>query len=135
MPVFTRVSGGKSYKVHSEAKLRDGFIRNDIIYNTNLFSFCYAIVDVVQLGAGSAYGGNWAPKKEEDQRFLGESGRIIRTEDKYVKDTKIGEDGRAIMERHYTDHFRADKHSDPHDHEINWAEDGSPRLGPPIILG
>ena len=71
---------------------------------------------------GSAYGGKWKPKKEEDKRFLGKPGEIKETRmpngDLYA--TKIGEDGRAIRERHYTDHRRPDKHSAPHDHEIHW---------------
>lgn len=45
----------------------------------------------------------------------------------------MGEDGRAVRERHYTDHNRADKHTDPHDHDINWDPDrGNPLSGPPI---
>lgn len=78
--------------------------------------------DGCRMGMGSAYGGKWKPKKEEDKRFLGQPGEIKETRmpngDLYA--TKIGEDGRAVRERHYTDHRRPDKHSDPHDHEIHW---------------
>ena len=78
--------------------------------------------NVVQLGAGSAYGGNWVPKNEDAERYLGEAGQVKTTYDRNgnQRDTKIGEDGRATIERHYTDHGRPDKHSDPHDHEISW---------------
>ena len=77
--------------------------------------------DGCRMGMGSAYGGKWKPKKEEDKRFLGQPGEIkITYVSGYKVATKIGEDGRAIRERHYTDHRRPDKHSDPHDHEIHW---------------
>ena len=73
-------------------------------------------------GGGSAYGGKWKPNpnKPADSRFLGEPGEIKRTfKDGYWVDTKIGDDGRAVMERHYTDHCRAHTgHTNPHDHPI-----------------
>ena len=55
-------------------------------------------------GSGSAYGGKWRPQKPEDYRLLGTPGEIKVT---FAKDgtrieTKIGEDGRAVAERHYT---------------------------------
>jgi len=82
---------------------------------------------VVQLGAGSAYGGNWVPSKEADERFLGEPNSINHYDtEKYEIDTKIGESGRAEMERHYTDHGYPKYHSSPHDHIINYNSDGSP---------
>lgn len=34
--------------------------------------------------------------------------------------TKIGDDGRAILERHITDHNQPNAHSNPHDHPISW---------------
>ncbi|WP_085833810.1 hypothetical protein [Clostridium merdae] len=79
---------------------------------------------------GSAFGGEWRPKKPDDERFLGKPGEIKTTYDKrgFRIDTKIGEDGRAIRERHYTDHKRSDIHSNPHDHIINW---NSPKHGKP----
>ena len=50
-------------------------------------------------GMGSAYGGEWQPKKEEDKRFLGEPGEvkttIMKNGERY--DTKIGPDGRARL--------------------------------------
>ena len=83
-------------------------------------------------GGGSAYGGEWQPSKADDARFLGNPGDIINsTAGKgYERDTWIGEDGRAFMERHYTDHLRPWVHSDPHDHFITWDTDrGNPILG------
>ena len=47
--------------------------------------------------------------------------------------TKIGSDGRAEIERHETDHNRGDKHTNPHDHKIDWnTPDEHPMPGPPI---
>ena len=79
---------------------------------------------------GSAYGGDWKPSKPEDYRLIGQPGEVKIT---FRKDgtkvaTKIGEDGRAIAERHYTDHKQPWAHSNPHDHRINWI---SPRYGIP----
>lgn len=84
------------------------------------------------MGGGGGGGGNpagWKPKKPEDERYLGKPGEIKR--DGY-KETKIGEDGRASKERHNADHGTPNKHSNPHDHDINWNPDGSPRHGSPI---
>ena len=49
-------------------------------------------------GGGSAYGGKWRPSKEDDKRFVGSPGSINRTVDAHgnLRETKIGEDGRAI---------------------------------------
>ena len=80
--------------------------------------------------------GNWKPKKEEDKRFLGKPNSTKRTHKDNKKggydiDTKIGPDGRATKERHYTDHGFPKKHSSPHDHEINW-DNGYPDPGKAI---
>ena len=88
-------------------------------------------------GGGSAYGGRWRPNpnKPTDSRYIGEPGEIKRTfKDGYWVDTKIGEDGRAVMERHYTDHCRAHTgHTNPHDHPITWDNPTEhPQLGPAI---
>lgn len=75
-------------------------------------------------GGGSAYSGNWRPNpnKPYDGRYIGVPGEIKRTfKDGYWVDTKIGDDGRAIIERHYTDHCRSHTgHANPHDHIISW---------------
>ena len=89
-------------------------------------SYGYVLADS-QKGMGSAYGGDWqpSPNKPEDARFLGEPGEIKYThfEGKnggYERATKIGDDGRAIKERHFTDHNQPSKHTNPHDHFISW---------------
>ena len=87
-------------------------------------------------GGGSAYGGKWKPAKTEDERFLGKPGEIKQTHSVgkrggYDRETKIGDDRRAVMERHHTDHDTPSVHSDPHDHIIDWSG-GFPKPGPPI---
>ncbi len=83
-------------------------------------------------GSGSAYGGKWIPKKEEDKRLLGEPGEIKETFTKNGEKrwTKIGEEGRATKERHFSDHNRPLIHTNPHDHIIDWDENsGRPIFG------
>lgn len=87
-------------------------------------------------GMGSAYGGEWQPKKEEDKRFLGEPGEIKTTKittkkSSYIVKTKIGNDGKAVLERHETEHGTPNSHSNPHNHEIDWSK-GFPYIGKPI---
>ena len=91
--------------------------------------------DGCRMGMGSAYGGKWKPKKETDKRYLGQPGEIkITYVSGYKVATKIGEDGRAVRERHFTDHNRGHTgHTNPHDHIINWDPDrGNPLPGRPI---
>lgn len=92
--------------------------------------------DISFKGMGSAFGGEWKPSKPEDERYIGKPGEIKKTQSTgkrggYTRETKIGADGKAAKERHYTDHDNATKHSDPHDHDIDWSS-GFPHPGPPI---
>lgn len=75
----------------------------------------------------------WTPKSKEAERFLGEPGEIIETFDKNGERrlTKIGEDGKATRERHYSDHNKGHMHSNPHDHNIDWTN-GKPNFSSPI---
>lgn len=87
-------------------------------------------------GMGSAFGGKWQPHKPDDERFLGKPGEVKQTQSigkrgGYAREAKIGEDGRATIERHHTDHDSPVVHSDPHDHGIDWSY-GFPHLGPQI---
>jgi len=88
---------------------------------------------MVSAGGGSAYGGDWKPSKPEDYRLIGKPGEIKIT---YAKDgtrieTKIGADGRAVAERHYSSNPNQKYHSNPHDHKINWEP---PRYGIPNFV-
>ena len=99
-------------------------------------SGCVLREDASLKGMGSAFGGAWIPAKPDDQRFLGKPGEVKSsfTSGKhggYKRETKIGDDGKAVVERHYTDHLRPDKHTDPHDHIIDWTR-GFPIPGKPI---
>lgn len=73
-------------------------------------------------GGGSAFGGQWKPKSEADTRLVGNPGEIKITYDKKgtMRKTKIGEDGLAKIERHYTNHDMPKFHTNPHDHKITW---------------
>lgn len=82
----------------------------------------------VELGGGSAYGGNWRPNpnKPADQRYLGTPGTVNVT---YTKkggkiETHIGQDGRADYEVHHTDHGYPKYHDVPHVHDVIWDELG-----------
>lgn len=84
-------------------------------------------------GMGSAYGGEWQPKKEEDKRFLGKPGEI---KESYSRSgvrqlTKMGKNGKAEIERHFSDHGTPKSHTNPHDHKIDWSR-GFPDPGKPI---
>lgn len=82
----------------------------------------YLIGGYTDKGGGSAYGGKWKPTKADDERFIGNPGDINRTNDSNgsPRETKIGQDGRAAGERHYSNHGNSSKHSIPHDHKITW---------------
>ena len=98
--------------------------------NTNgkiIKRYCY-----IEKGGGSAYGGEWVPKDENSKRFLGEpdsveTHTITTGKGSYDTDVKYGNDGKAIAERHYTDHGKPHAHSNPHDHEITW-ENNHPNI-------
>ena len=98
-------------------------------------SYGYVLKDNFK-GMGDAYGGGWKPKNSDDERFLGNPGDVKTTRSSgkkggYTRNTKIGSDGKATRERHCTDHNTPSKHSDPHDHNIDWSN-GYPSFGPPI---
>lgn len=87
-------------------------------------------------GMGSASGintPNWTPKKPEDEKFLGKPGEIKETFNQHGERylTKIGKNGYATKERHYSYHYNPNSHSNPHDHNIDWSGN-HPNLGPPI---
>lgn len=92
------------------------------------------IHDRAEKGSGSAYGGEWIPKKPEDERFIGEPGEIKETfSNGYRIQTRIGANGKADFEYQFTDHHRPDKHTNPHGHTISWiCPPGYPNLSGPI---
>lgn len=86
--------------------------------------------------AGDVNSPTWTPKKPEDKRFMGKPGEIKesvnRKGEKYL--TKIGKNGYATAERHCSTHGYDSKHSNPHDHKIDWSNN-YPDLGSPINYG
>ncbi len=67
-------------------------------------------------------------KNEKDQRFYGNPGDINTQGN---TDTLIGPDGSAQTERHNTTHGNPKIHSNPHDHDITWDENGKPNFSKP----
>lgn len=85
-------------------------------------------------GGGSANGGDWKPKDENSERFKGPPDSIKENSIKTKKGgyntlDKYDSNGKATHERHNTDHGRPDKHSNPHDHMVDWDK-GYPNLSP-----
>jgi RHS repeat-associated protein len=72
---------------------------------------------------------NTEETKDKDARLKGKPGDINKEGD---KETKIGPDGRATRERHHSDHGNPRRHTNPHDHDIDWTENGDPSFGKPI---
>lgn len=91
-------------------------------------------------GGGSAYGGKWRPNpnKPNDQIFYGEANSVQRyyistRNGGYWVQVKYGDDGRAVMIRHETEHTPGSGHTNPHDHEVIWVgPDEHPVPGSPI---
>lgn len=99
---------------------------SSIIYKTGYIS----------KGGGSAFGGEWQPKDANSERFIGVPNTtkvnfVSTKKGSYKVEDKYDEKGHAVWERHYTDHYKPSKHSDPHDHEINWDKN-HPDLSSPI---
>ena len=113
--------------------------KNNSDKNLYIKHFSGYIVPYDSKGMGSAGVSNtptWTPKKPEDKRLVGKPGEIKesfnRKGDKYL--TKIGKNGYAIKERHFSNHGNGSKHSNPHDHKIDWSNN-FPSLGSPINYG
>lgn len=83
--------------------------------------------------AGNTDTPTWKPKKPEDKRFIGKPGEIKESVDGKGEKrlTKIGKNGYATKERHCGDHDYPNKHSSPHDHDIDW-QNNHPNLSKPI---
>ena len=68
-------------------------------------------------------------QSNNNDKLKGKPGEIKRNG---KQETKIGTDGRAIKERHNTDHGNPKVHTNPHDHDITWDEEGNPVYSDPI---
>ena len=66
--------------------------------------------------------------RDKDARLKGNPGEVNK---EGYKETKIGPDGKATKERHWTDHRKPHKHTNPHDHDISWDQNDNPVFGPP----
>ncbi|MBD5146616.1 MAG: DUF4417 domain-containing protein [Ruminococcus sp.] len=121
-----------SWKHMNDDIVKDSGIKHIIGYTSCLNKPVITKTGFVMKGGGSAYGGEWRPKDEDDERLVGKPGEIKEsTHDGYKTLTKIGESGYAERERHFTDHNNSNKRTDPHDHIITW-EDNHPNFSKPI---
>ena len=64
-------------------------------------------------------------------QFFGKPGEIKDGPEDYKK-THIGEDGRADMQQHNTNHSNPKLHPNPHWHKVDWSPNGNPILSPNI---
>ena len=120
------ICGAEPLPAGSKLVIKSGYVvnRNDEYYN-----------NIIQTGMGSVYGGKWRPRNEFEERLWGKPGEIKVS---YKKDgtkfeTKIGDNGKASLERHHTTAPNPKYHSNPHDHKINWDNpDEHPDFGPAI---
>lgn len=130
------------YEMSSWRHMEDDIVSEESVKHTYEVLTKPVVHDIIKKmgyickGGGSAFGGGWKPKKPDDQRFLGKPNTIKDTVKQnrrggYSRRTKYGNDGRAEMERHETDHGRPDQHSNPHDHRIDWSK-GYPDPQSPI---
>ena len=65
----------------------------------------------------------------DNNRLFGRPGQVNRTR---TTETRIGRDGRAVRERHHTNHNNSRRHTNPHDHTITWDQNGNPVFSDPI---
>lgn len=118
------------------------YAKTNNLQKSNSSLYIKTFYGYVNKGGGSANGQNsgnpepeqiWSPKNKEAERFLGKPGEVIETFDKNGERmlTKIGRNGKAVKERHYSNHNKGHKHSNPHYHNIDW-NDGHPNFSSPI---
>jgi hypothetical protein len=78
------------------------------------------------------YGTKIRYELNKKERFEGQPGEVVVTLQSGNRDvflTKIGSGGKAVSERHLTDHKRPSTHSNPHDHAIKDVIGGIPTYG------
>ncbi|MCM1364384.1 MAG: DUF4417 domain-containing protein [Faecalibacterium sp.] len=122
------------YDLSSWRHYEDDIVKSNNVKAERIKHIYGYVSNYIKKGTGSAYGGDWKPKKKDDERFLGTPNSIKQyvTKNNEVYETKIGSDGRAYMERHHTTHHREHTgHTNPHDHMVDWSR-GFPSLGEPI---
>lgn len=89
------------------------------------------------MGAGGG-GGSFGKTKGGRQNSSTRNrlyGRPGNSKKSGTNETFYGPDGRAELERHYTDHGTPNIHTNPHDHIITWDDKGNPDFGEHINIG
>lgn len=120
------LSSWQHYEDDAEKSFNNVFIENT--EHIRIFKYhCGQVLSDIEKGSGSAFGGRWKPKKEEDERYIGQPGeiKVTYTRTGYKRLTKIGEDGYAVRERHFSVHSHPNSHTNPHDHIIDWSNNYS----------
>lgn len=56
--------------------------------------------------------------------------RVDDYSDGYHKERWYGTDGKAVKDRHHTDHNNPKHHTNPHDQDWDWSDPEHPTLGP-----
>lgn len=86
-------------------------------------------------GSGSVHGGQWQPKIGQEYLINGSPNTVVRLNiNGYDIIVKYNREGKAVLIRHFTDHFYPKYHTNPHDHIITWEKpDGSPNFNHPQI--
>lgn len=110
-----------SWKHLSDEKSFENTLRN--IKKTDIIVKSYGYVCK---GGGSAFGGEWKPKDKNSERFLGKpntvkENTVTTSKGSYKVKDYYDKNGKAVAERHYTDHYKPAHHTDPHDHTIDWS--------------
>lgn len=138
---FEEMSGNivyVDYDLSSWRHMEDDIVKSNGVKHIIGYASCFGkpiitkTTGFVMKGGGSANGGRWIPKKENDKRLVGEPGEVKSSIiNGSLYETKIGDDGYAVYERHHENTPTPSTHTDPHDHYITW-ENNHPNFGKPI---
>ncbi len=112
------------YDLSSWRHYNDDVDKNFIITKTYYYDKYDEVLTSTNKGMGDSHGGKWKPKKEEDKRLQGQPnsyGEYINSKGEVFLQ-KYDSEGRAVLERHLTDHGFPKHHSNPHDHIIDWQK-------------
>lgn len=112
------------YNLSSWRHYNDDVDKSFIVTKTYYYDEYDEVLTSTNKGMGDSHGGKWKPKKEEDKRLQGQPnsyGEYINSKGEIFLQ-KYDSEGRAVLERHLTDHGFPKHHSNPHDHIIDWQK-------------
>ena len=127
----------------------DGYVSTGQgIHSTNMFMYCGNIVINKKDSSGnmmefciwmtSKEGIEWQESlKKQDPVVVGSlspwgepNSHVDDYSDGYHKERWYGTDGKAVKDRHHTDHNNPKHHTNPHDQDWDWSDPEHPTLGP-----